>query len=513
MPYCCGKREERKINTHYFSKTKIIPLRIQYVSKKDKNVTKELLYYGIHGHTEKNTLVQLTCTKENIVKNIQSYISGIPTCHHHIYHERVMLKQMKLIGDNPYSKELIKKIGYRSRGIWSHCNPGDFLTCNEMNKRLKYMCMVNPLVLQDIMIIPLSDPGVSIDPVYKEVNMIVKDISLFEQIKEINKRSTTLFMITLRSIIQKIGFFDSLLSFEDQDGFYEFVFNVYDKQTSCDAMNMILLHDFIPFHYNDDKIHCEDELHDYITRVVNGQYTNEIHRLFNMMTVLDFFCFHPNYVTYFKNKLFECVIKLPIDDVLYEAVQSHFPICMCDMYRKIHRIHEDTSPLMFRDNYVVFTYVFFENIFALYNYNIKRTGYANIHDITMIVSNTSNYSNVFNVYFIHYDKIYAICIARNDNQIKIKINVYLIDRITNKNSDEHIMTMILNHPNEYYFQWEYMFIPNELFISSIKCEILQCNTIHYSNQKNCCSLNVETHVNTPMSPNDLLLVQSHASKK
>ena len=445
------------MKTHVTSKTKIIPLIIQYQSKKDRTIIKERFYVGIHGHTEKYKVIKLPCTLEELDLYLSNYTSSEQKPH--TYRERRTLNKLKLF----------KNTEYPLSGWYEHTY-GSFITYDEMHNRLKYQCLTDTNIIEDLIIIPISDSEVEIDPEYPSIQKDMDICEFFKKIKESNQTGNTLFIVTRKTIIQTIPFYNSMLEFNEKNVVCNF--NVYDKTVACDALHIILLHNSMI--QQSDQKHANTCSKQYIDDIIHELFTpisfdvKWIHRLFEIIDVLGYFCFDDIYVEYVKDRIFSYCIVSFCEDI----VNTYYTSDMVDMYHKIKKTHEDTSYILLRDEYIVITYNFIElfhkylNVFSNAKYYGKQCHtFDEIRqktEITSTMSDTSiiveystepgyndetdyengtnewyhaHYNDTFcisivNAFIIHKNKIYFIYMDRNkkkdDNIVNIKVMMFHI---------------------------------------------------------------------------------------
>lgn len=126
----------------------------------------------------------------------------------------------------------------------------NFFTEKEMNHILLDICKKYPFMIDELMIIPFSDPNTPLASIYKEVykneKMKYENIDeFFNYIEQINHNVTNNhFKLCFKRIISQIPMFNSLLelmtnydhSLHSDNNDY-FVFNIINKQASLDFIN------------------------------------------------------------------------------------------------------------------------------------------------------------------------------------------------------------------------------------------------------------------------------------
>lgn len=471
------------------------------------NDGKEYMIYGIQHSLHEP--IQLECTYENVQKYLTSYIH--PDINNISYYEIITLNQLGLIYKNEYSNQLMKYIPHYR--LWNTNVTNYMITEESMNIRLNIMCINDTNVIDDLMFIPLANPLNDSSHHIKEMNELMKHrhqniTSFFDKVNFLNQSNKIYYKLVLRSVIEKVPFFQSLLFHEKENQEEnEFVFKRYNKKYVCDALNIIHIHEF-SIRYSETK---RTSIKMYLNDIIYDNYELRLIRLLEIVEVLNFFCFNDDIVIHFKREIYHIVTITQRDIVLYHIMNDYYPSYYLKFYDSIHQKNGLSS--ISDDGYIILTYDFISSLCKDFGNESEEmlVSYKNITFDFIIVTNLSDHKNkMFNIFFLYKNTIYFFYLIKSG--LLSQINNVCISSCTILKKDEltqNEMRKIYDHAFKYMAK---NFIKHEsnidiAFFVFLDYEYhIHKNIMYYNSLTNIITFQDDIHIRRPMIEGNVIML-------
>lgn len=333
-------------------------LKIRYQSKKDISINKECLYIGYHKCTNTDEIIDVKCTKHDLFMYLSQYHEYKNDIN---YNENSYLKYVSLLlkfGLFDEKKELknMKKFIFHDH-IYPILSPSihleDSNDHHKINnqKRIKYLCSFTKF-MDDLIIIPISDPGIPIDPIYKEVyekmeNRRQNSKNFFSYIKQINKTSTTYFKLIFSSCIKKIPFFQSLFMINNNHFYMEHSLNVINKQSTIDAIDIIFSL------YINELLKSKKRMYENKKYISINDYTYYMDKIYNTFFILDYFCVPFEDINKIKDEMFSFAVENKKCEKIIEYMSLYYTPDYTHFYNIIKNRKQYKQFIYAHDDYII----------------------------------------------------------------------------------------------------------------------------------------------------------------